>query len=634
MLDSTATAHDVAGFGSERATLAWAIGPEGRIAHISEVANGIRCGCRCPDKNCKEPLIARTNHPTTPHFAHTANTACNGGGPETVIHLLAKEAIADHKKLHLCEQRASFKLLDKQVRPEGVVEFDSVVLEDRAIDDIIPDVVASKNGHALLVEIAVTHVCDAEKIARIRTNGVAAIEINLSGLSRRADRAAIAQAVIHDAPRRWIFHPTIDAKSAELRKRHKAAEAAKRKTFLDAVNRLIDDYGRGVGTISQQPPPEMPDHDLLRAAQLLDHVGVRVDGGGCFTWPLARWQLYIIRNYVFAPKALATAAIRDELRGAGAIRPTFHYVPKDLEAALESSPIGFLTPYKAIDAYLKHLAGNGVLAQVRYGYGHQNYGYQPSSETLASIAKHYAKLERIEQRLQTVRDVAQAILNELPENERGTTNAEAWMQLKQPEFQLSFANAIQSDSVRFADMLAALRRIERMVFKDAAIAELCLRLPIEGERQRRREAKANAARELAAQKAIAEEQARVARVASITSTAEADLGAEAATWLEAIAPDGTSPVSLAALHPEGLQRALGTLRVLIGRRNAQRKAQSVIDGFVSLLWESAQNELGEKAPYFMRSPYPALGGKRPLEYCTDRITLAKCRDLLKIVAKR
>jgi hypothetical protein len=99
----------------------------------------------------------------------------------------------------------------------------------------------------------------------------------------------------------------------------------------------------------------------------LDHVGVQVDGSGCFTWPVARWQLYIIRNYVFAPKACATKAILDELRGAGAIRPAFYYVPKALEAALESSPIGFLTPYKAVDAYLKHLADSGVLFRVRYG---------------------------------------------------------------------------------------------------------------------------------------------------------------------------------------------------------------------------------------------------------------------------
>jgi uncharacterized protein (DUF2384 family) len=634
MLDSTANVHDVTGFGSEKATLAWATGPGGRLAHISEVANGIRCGCRCPDKNCKEPLIARTKHPTTPHFAHTANSACNGGGPETVIHLIAKEAIANLKKLYLCEQRASFQLVDKQVRPEGVVEFDSVVLEDRAIDDIIPDVVASKNGHALLVEIAVTHVCDTDKIAKIRANGVAAIEINLSGLSRRADRAAITRAVIHDAPRRWIFHPAIDAKCTELRNRHRATEVAKRKAFLDAENRLINDYTKGVETISQQPTPEMPDRDLLSAAQLLDHVGVKIEGDGCFTWPLAHWQLYIIRNHVLAPKAFATATIRDELRRVGAIRPAFYYVPKDLEAALESTRIGFLTPDKAVDAYLKHLANNGVLVQVRYGHGHQQYGYQPSSKTLARIAKHNATLERIEQRLQAVRDMAQVILNELPANERGTIGVETWLHLVQPEFQLSFANAIQSDNACFADMLAALRRIERMLFKDAAIADSCLRLPIEGERQRRQDAKANAARELAARKAEAEEQARVERIASITSIAEAELGEEAATWLEAIAPDGTSPISLAALHPEGLQRTMADLRFLVDRRNKQRKAQSVIDGYVSQLWESAQNELGEKARYFMRSPYPMLGGKRPLEYCTDRITLAKCRDLLKIVTKR
>lgn len=631
MLDSTA--HDVSEFGSKRATLVWAVGPNGKIAHISEVANGIKCGCRCPDKNCKEALIARTNH-ETPHFAHTANKACNGGGPETAIHLLAKEAIADHKKLFLREQRASFKQVTELVRPEGIVEFDSVVLEDRAIDDIIPDVVAFKGGRPLLVEIAVTHPCDSEKIVKIRANGVAAIEIDLSGLPRRVDRAAIAQAVIYDARRHWLFHPDIDARLAKLKKDHENREANAKKAFLDTVDRFIRDYSTGFRNTGQRPPPEMPDYEVLRAAQLLDHIGVQVDGRGSFTWSLAEWQLYIIRHAVLSPKTFNTKALRNELRAAGAIRPMFQFVPKEIEEALESRAIGFLSPYKAIETYLKHLTDCKALLEVRYGDGYKQRGYKPTGEILDRIAKHSEKLERIEQRLQTVSDTVQAVLNGLPSSERNTCYAEAWMQLEQPEFGLSFANAIQTDDARFPGMLAKLRRIERMFFNDAAIPESTLRLPIEAECERRRESKARAARDLAAQKSEAEEQSRLARIARIKAAAESDLGEQAAAWLESVALDGATPVSAAALHSEGLQSALSALQALVDKRNAQIKAQNVIDGFVRQLWEQAQQMLGERAPYFMRSPYPEIGGKRPDQFCTDKVTLTKCLELLKAVAKK
>jgi hypothetical protein len=52
------------------------------------------------------------------------------------------------------------------------------------------------------------------------------------------------------------------------------------------------------------------------------------------------------------------------------------------------------------------------------------------------------------------------------------------------------------------------------------------------------------------------------------------------------------------------------------------------------LRDQAQQLLGEKAPYFMRSPFQQLGKKRPDQFCTDKATFAKCLDLLKVVAKK
>jgi len=107
-------------------------------------------------------------------------------------------------------------------------------------------------------------------------------------------------------------------------------------------------------------------------------------------------------------------------------------------------------------------------------------------------------LERIEQRLQTVRDVAEAILNELPSNERGTISAEAWMQLsnRNLDYRSRMRFSREAPALRYA---AALRRIERMLFKDAAIPDSSLRLPI-GRRAPAGPGGSKSARELAAQK--------------------------------------------------------------------------------------------------------------------------------------
>lgn len=62
----------------------------GAIVHISEVESGLRQDCLCPA--CKNPLVARKGDLKVHHFAHSAETNCQ---PETVIHLLGKQLLAE-----------------------------------------------------------------------------------------------------------------------------------------------------------------------------------------------------------------------------------------------------------------------------------------------------------------------------------------------------------------------------------------------------------------------------------------------------------------------------------------------------------------------------------------------------------
>lgn len=62
----------------------------GQLVHISDVENGLQPDCTCPA--CKSPLVARKGSLKVHHFAHAAESNCQ---PETVMHLLGKQLLAE-----------------------------------------------------------------------------------------------------------------------------------------------------------------------------------------------------------------------------------------------------------------------------------------------------------------------------------------------------------------------------------------------------------------------------------------------------------------------------------------------------------------------------------------------------------
>lgn len=71
--------------------LSYAIGTNGNLVHIDNVANGKKCGCFCPA--CQEPLVAKNGgKKKIHHFAHFSDINCEFAY-ETMLHLLAKEKI-------------------------------------------------------------------------------------------------------------------------------------------------------------------------------------------------------------------------------------------------------------------------------------------------------------------------------------------------------------------------------------------------------------------------------------------------------------------------------------------------------------------------------------------------------------
>lgn len=141
---------------------------DGRTVFIDDVPNGKDCGCVC--KECGGELIAKNNGSIKAHhFAHKSGNdsiKCS----QTALHLLAKEIIAEEKRIPA--------FVDGEIK---FVEADFVE-QEKNLGDIIPDLYAEHNGKPVAVEIFVSHAVDDEKIAKIQNHRLTTFEINLSEL--------------------------------------------------------------------------------------------------------------------------------------------------------------------------------------------------------------------------------------------------------------------------------------------------------------------------------------------------------------------------------------------------------------------------------------------------------------------
>lgn len=221
---------------------------DGIIVTADEVPNGLACGCVCP--GCHERLIA--NHGKglkQPYFSHKSGAECDAAY-ETVLHLMAKDILADLKRLRLPplglavgteliegskkkvgllkqrlvdipEAMTNHGISPDQIVPEGYLqEFDRVELEIY-LDVIVPDVVMYVGDRRLLVEIYVTHATTDAKRRWLKDHEVPAIEFDFSATDRAITRDELKKAFLKQSKytgqgsSRWTHHPLAVAKQAE-----------------------------------------------------------------------------------------------------------------------------------------------------------------------------------------------------------------------------------------------------------------------------------------------------------------------------------------------------------------------------------------------------------------------------------
>lgn len=630
--DATPLGHiDHSPFVGPSAELVYGQRADGSYAHIASVANGLACDCVCPA--CEQPLIARQGKKVAAHFAHAKENGGCGTGAETNAHLWAKDVLAREKYILLPEVAAYDGAQAYRPYKARKFRFASARLE-RKLGDIVPDVIlTTAKGQELLVEVWVTHACDAEKIAKLRSRGLATIEVDLSAYRTSHDRSAIEAALIENAPREWLYNRKVDEASEELAARIRAAEeraaeaerqriaqesarqqAANEKAqreFEAAVAKLVRahanprrakaDYGRA-------------QEDGLVAANRANLLLPALSAAG-FLVPTTRWQAMLIdeilnlpaRHQIFEPRFSAERLL-GFLEGAvdGAFRET---VPPRVAAEFRQRSGIDHFPLGAIGALLDHLCAHDILEQKEIGYV-----YSATYQRLIYEAEETRLRE--ERRRRDIDRAMERILFAIRRDAQDGFSIEAWKFAPVPSFGKTLDELVTGDASQWARFDAALLAIERMIEGGPVVHET-LDLPLTGAIAR---AEASAA---AAVRAGAPD-----REARLREAAANWLGSDTDAWLDS--GDGDTPIAVARTNEAGLTAALTSL----DQERRARLVQRAVDAQRAKLRTAAERALGKVlAEPFLKNFDARLDGS-PWNHCTDAPSLHQCLAALELWVSR
>lgn len=181
----------------------------GVLTGINEVSSGLSCQCSCP--GCGAPLVAKKGGRMIHHFAHKSEADCSNA-LETALHLKAKDILKNARHFMLPAVHITHNSVP--LFPPKLITYDKVILEKKT-GRVIPDLMLKTQNKWLIIEIAVEHFTEKEKIKKIRQLGHAAIEIDAAALLHRIQKGQqffqshrFANYLLHSSRyKKWLFNP-------------------------------------------------------------------------------------------------------------------------------------------------------------------------------------------------------------------------------------------------------------------------------------------------------------------------------------------------------------------------------------------------------------------------------------------
>lgn len=619
---------DHSGYSGAGAQLVYGQRPDGSYVHVSEVRSGLASDCVCPA--CGERLVARKGPLKVDHFGHHSSNGSCGAGAETNAHIWAKEVLAAQLRIKLPAVKAEAGNELRVLRKPAYFAFVSAELERRD-GDLVPDVIlTTATGKRLHVEVFVTHRCGGEKVEKLRHNGTASIEVDLSGYRRCQNRDQIELALLEAAPRWWLFNQRAveasDALQGELDAAAERKAAAVRRgqeqraaQLRQQVERLLFAAEEARNRLLEGPPPPLV--ALADRYEEDECVGMPIAGDGFIVSSLV-WQSAVQSRFLSADRALdwegggltevvVFNAIRD------CIHPTFHMLPsQELRKAVKEHVPAFRFPDEAIHSYLSELTMDFSLE----GHGH---GFMLGEGRAKALRQHRAKREASERRFGYAMASVTNIVEMVPEEERPRFSIDYWLEQRVPSYSSNLRELADEAGDEWRRFESALGAIETMMRGGEAVIDN-LGLPIVAEIERAQE-----------RVRLKLEKEADGRQASLTNDAKRLLGSDAREWLQsAPAEDELCYIDLARKDVAGLARAHAKLEQLHRARTIQKERDRVqAVSREALRRKAAEAFDGAHLSLFLKSHHPVLGAS-PWDYCTDHVTLRACVALLPTSQRR
>lgn len=148
-------------FSSESITLA-VHQPTGKILHIDQASNGLKCECIC--HQCGERFEAIQGEKRKKHFRHYTNSNCIGG-LETALHKLAKQILLESREISL---------------PRYGKIFYQNPISEKSFKEIIPDItVELLDGTPVFFEVYNKHKIEFKKELFLKIGQHKSVEIDM-----------------------------------------------------------------------------------------------------------------------------------------------------------------------------------------------------------------------------------------------------------------------------------------------------------------------------------------------------------------------------------------------------------------------------------------------------------------------
>ncbi|MBB3389723.1 hypothetical protein FHT82_002463 [Rhizobium sp. BK275] len=611
---------------------------DGSPRRITEVANGGNCGCVC--FGCDRRLIARNGGDPTVRaysFAHRPEdnvVDCVSSG-ETALHIRAKEIIAKHCRITL--PTTSTPGLDGkpiEVSPERSIQLTDVHLETAA-GEVIPDVIATMpDGRRLFIEIANTHPCPPEKIEKLDAMGVEVLEITVSSYqSHPLDE--LDDIILDIAPRKLIHSAEVKAMAAKIAEERQRQESEK----IAEAKRLVAVY-RDPEIWNHKKAQKLVD-DLVQL-DLSEFLDLDDDRPSAFVVYRRQWQAAIFDRLSKTKSALGAMDFISSFSKGDWPKKDIAYTKSDYSRWIAANvDEDFKSPYEEVFAYLRRLRRAGAVYEVpvkRFVMGHDIQAVIDTAIQKRTLPERQSKQLRV-----AFHGVGSLMLPE----DGGLPDYDVWLQSRAEYFDLSVEELLADEDGDYEELLDQVIAVRTMIedmqrLKDVDPPDEMAGLPMGRLINRlglaRLEAEERAEAELAArrereviERAARLEQEAADRVQKAEEAALFDVD-DVAVFMKTPLPEhgGKTPGELAAESSDGLKQVQAILWRIrddkVTAERAERARRAMVDKLCDRVY--SRNLRRDVADLWLTAQCKELGWIKPVDYCRDEKTLARCLEVL------